>query len=81
MLSAITSIAYVHGVGLADNILSGKLPPYPDVERRNQLFVVLGKVHNQLDRGPAAAPQWLLKQDYQRAVLLRIPKMDTAAHP
>jgi hypothetical protein len=49
----------VHGIGKAEIALSGQLPPYPEVRKRNQLFVVLGEVHNQLDRKPSLSPHWL----------------------
>lgn len=59
MLSAIVSIAYVHGFAKAETSFCGQLPPYPDVQKREHLFVVLGEVHNQLDRKPSPSPDWL----------------------
>jgi hypothetical protein len=59
MLSALTSLAYVHGFGKPEVAPGGKLPLYPEVRRRNQLFAVLGEVHNQFDRRPSPSPRWL----------------------
>lgn len=60
ILSAIVSIAYMHGFAKAETSFCGQLPPYPDVQKREHLFVVLGEVHNQLDRKPSPSPDWLM---------------------
>src|SRR5271155_437341 len=60
LLSTVTSLAYIHGSEKSETATLGKLPPYPQVEDRNGLFAVIGEVHNQLDRKPASAPQWLM---------------------
>jgi hypothetical protein len=37
-----------------------QLPPYPDPRRRDDLFLVIGEVHNPRRPGPSESPHWLL---------------------
>ena len=40
-------------------ISPGRLPRYPDPRKRNDLYLVVGEVHNPRKPGPAEAPRWL----------------------
>lgn len=59
LLSAISSLGYIHLSRREEQLRAGKLPPYPEDTKRNDLFVILGEVHQQLRQLPAAAPTWL----------------------
>lgn len=59
VISAITSVAYVHFFRATEVAEAGMLPPYPEVSRRDELFFVLGELHHQLDVAPAQSPTWL----------------------
>src|SRR5262249_32902157 len=39
---------------------SGKLPPYPEEETRDKLFLVVGELHHTKRPGPSERPQWLI---------------------
>jgi hypothetical protein len=59
MLSAVLSLAYIHLYQPAISPNMGKLPPYPEVQEREQLFVVVGETHQQVKPTPAQYPTWL----------------------
>lgn len=59
LLSAISSLGYIHFNGREKELRPGELPPYPEDMERNDLFMVLGEVHQQLKPLPAAQPTWL----------------------
>src|SRR5262249_38061189 len=41
----------------------GKLPPYPETENRDKLFLVIGEVHHPKRPEPAENPKWLIVPD------------------
>src|SRR5216684_3919138 len=47
------STVYVHAYKPASGAAAGKLPPYPEPRRRDDLFVVLGETHRQMEPTPA----------------------------
>jgi hypothetical protein len=53
------SILYTFTLKLGRKVAPGRLPPYPDPRKRNQLFLVLGEVHNPRKPGPSKTPRWL----------------------
>ena len=59
LLSMFFSLLYVHFYGDAIEPVAGTLPQYPQPERRNELFLILGEVHEQFEPIPARHPQWL----------------------
>jgi len=59
MLSAISSLGYIHFSRREEQLRAGELPPYPEDTKRDDLFVILGEVHQQLRPLPAAEPTWL----------------------
>jgi TraM recognition site of TraD and TraG len=54
------SILYVATLKFRPKLIVGTLPTYPDPHKREQLFVVLGEVHNRRCPGPSEVPQWLV---------------------
>jgi hypothetical protein len=59
LISAVSSIAYVHFYEHDTAVQSGQLPPYPESANRDELFAVLGEVHHQLEVKPSQTPRWL----------------------
>jgi hypothetical protein len=59
LLSAISSLGYIHFSRRDEQLRPGELPPYPEDMERNDLFMILGEVHEQLKPLPAAQPTWL----------------------
>ena len=57
--SIVLSGLYVFGLTLHKKIRAGKLPLYPDPRKREELFVVVGEVHNKRKPGPSGTPNWL----------------------
>ncbi len=59
MLSMCFSLLYIHFYEeeTAENL--GTLPKYPEPQYRDNLFLILGELHHQLEATPAAHPQWL----------------------
>ena len=55
MLSAL----YVGTLKFRPRVIAGQLPPYPDPRKREELFVVLGEVHDPRRPGPSETPSWL----------------------
>lgn len=53
------SVLYTFTLKLARRVAPGRLPPYPDPRQRDQLFLVLGEVHNPRKPGPSQTPWWL----------------------
>jgi len=50
---------YVGTLKFRPRVIAGQLPPYPDPRKREELFVVLGEVHDTRRPGPSEAPSWL----------------------
>ena len=55
----ILSALYVGTLKFRPRIVAGHLPPYPDPSTRDNLFVVVGEVHNPGRLGPSETPHWL----------------------
>jgi hypothetical protein len=53
------SLIYIHFHEEEIERAAGFLPPYPQPERRDDLFLILGERHQPLDPIPAVHPQWL----------------------
>ena len=53
------SALYVGTLKFRPRVVAGQLPRYPDPRRREDLFVVLGEVHDQRRPGPSETPDWL----------------------
>jgi hypothetical protein len=53
------SLVYVHLYKNELELNPGSLPPYPDPRTREELFLILGEVHNRLTPRPASLPSWL----------------------
>jgi hypothetical protein len=51
---------YVFALGPGPKAKAMPLPPYPDLTRRNDLFVVLGEVHDPRRAQPSEEPYWLI---------------------
>jgi TraM recognition site of TraD and TraG len=52
------SQVYIRAVQGREGLIYRPLPPYPSVESRTELSVVLGETHNHFDFERATAPQW-----------------------
>src|SRR5580658_9543001 len=56
----VLSALYIGTLKFRRRVVAGQLSPYPQPEKRNDLFVVLGEVHNPLRPGPSETPRWLV---------------------
>jgi hypothetical protein len=54
------SALYVGTLKFRHRVVAGQLPRYPDPSRREDLFVVLGEVHDRRRPGPSETPGWLV---------------------
>jgi hypothetical protein len=59
VLSICFSLVYIHFYEEEIERVAGLLPPYPQPECRDELFLILGEYHQPLDPVPAVHPQWL----------------------
>jgi len=59
VLSMCFSLVYIHFYEEEIERAAGLLPPYPQPECRDELFLVLGERHQPLDPVPAVHPKWL----------------------
>jgi hypothetical protein len=57
--SAVLSGLYIFTLKARRTISPGRLSLYPDPATREELFLVVGEVHNPRKPGPAEAPYWL----------------------
>jgi hypothetical protein len=57
--STLLSFAYIFIVKQERGRVTAKLPPYPAAAGRDDLYVIVGEVHQPKRREPAAIPQWL----------------------
>ena len=55
----VLSAAYIGTLRFRSRAVAGHLPSYPKPSQRNDLFVVLGEVHNRRLPGPSPKPKWL----------------------
>ena len=58
--AAIVAGLYIGTLRFRRRIVAGRLPPYPEPEKRTDLFVVLGEIHNPRRLGPSETPSWLV---------------------
>jgi hypothetical protein len=58
-LSVFTSVIYIFAARARRRKVRQALPPYPLVELRDELSLVVGERHHATAPGPAAAPTWL----------------------
>ena len=56
----VLSALYIGTLRLRHRVVAGRLPSYPLPETRNDLFVILGEVHNPRLPGPSENPRWLV---------------------
>jgi len=59
MLSVCFSLVYIHFYEEETAQTSGNLPEFPEPRDRQDLFLILGELHHQLEATPASHPQWL----------------------
>jgi hypothetical protein len=57
--STVLSGLYIFTLKAAETVSPGRLPQYPDASTREELFLVVGEVHNLRKPGPAKLPSWL----------------------
>lgn len=57
--SILFSLAYVHLYAPERNQIAGPLPPYPDPGLRDELELIVGETHHQLQPKPSPNPRWL----------------------
>src|SRR6267378_7630776 len=57
--STVLSGLYIFTLKARQTISPGRLPKYPDPSKRDDLFLVVGEVHNPRKPVPAKAPYWL----------------------
>src|ERR1700719_4206538 len=58
--SIVLSGIYIFSLKAGRRIRAGRLPLFPDPRKRDDLFLVLGEVHNPRKHVPAENPQWLV---------------------
>src|ERR1700675_4535663 len=58
--SMVLSGVYIFSLKAGRRIRSGRFPLFPDPRKRDELFLVLGEVHNPRKQVPAENPQWLV---------------------
>src|SRR5262245_14268995 len=58
--AATLSALYVFTLKVGRRVTAGRLPTYPDPRKRNDLFLVIGEVHNPRKPGPSRTPSWLI---------------------
>jgi hypothetical protein len=56
---ATLSALYVATLKYRQRVCPGHLPPYPDPKKRDDLFLVVGEVHDPRKPGPSQTPHWL----------------------
>jgi len=58
--SILLSGLYIFALKAHRKITAGRLPRYPDPRQRQELFLVVGEVHNPRKPIPAETPRWLI---------------------
>jgi TraM recognition site of TraD and TraG len=58
--SVVLSGLYIFALKAKQRIRAGRLPLFPDPRKRDDLFLVVGEVHNPRKQVPAPNPQWLV---------------------
>ncbi len=59
MLFMCFSLLYIHFYEEETAVTLGTLPDYPQPQYRQDLFLILGELHHQIEATPATHPQWL----------------------
>ncbi len=59
MYLGVFSGLYIATLKFRERIVPGRLSRYPDPRKRDDLFLVVGEVHNPRKPGPSETPQWL----------------------
>ncbi len=59
-LSVVTSLVYIFIIRQQRKPGSTKLPPYPDLARREKPYLVIGEVHHPKRPEPVPQPHWLI---------------------
>jgi TraM recognition site of TraD and TraG len=57
--SILLSGIYIFALKVPKTVRPGDLPPYPDPRKREDLFLVVGEIHNGRTPGPSPSPRWL----------------------
>ncbi|HXA76561.1 MAG TPA: type IV secretion system DNA-binding domain-containing protein [Candidatus Acidoferrales bacterium] len=57
--SILLSGIYIFALKVPQKVRPGHLPLYPDPRKRENLFLVIGEIHNARTPGPSASPRWL----------------------
>ena len=57
--SILLSAVYIFALKFPEKMRPGDLPPYPDPRLRDDLFLVIGEIHNGQTPGPSPSPRWL----------------------
>jgi hypothetical protein len=58
--SVVLSGLYIFALKAKQRIRAGRLPLFPDPRKRDDLFLVVGEVHNPRKQVPAENPRWLV---------------------
>jgi hypothetical protein len=58
--SVVLSGLYIFALKAKQRIRAGRLPLFPDPRKRDDLFLVVGEVHNPQKQVPTQNPQWLV---------------------
>jgi hypothetical protein len=58
--SILLSGIYIFALKVPQRARPGHLPPYPDPRRREDLFLVIGEIHDARTPGPSESPHWLI---------------------
>jgi TraM recognition site of TraD and TraG len=59
ILSILLSGLYIFTLKIRKRVSPARLPPYPNAQHRDKLFLVVGEVHDQRKPVPAENPHWL----------------------
>jgi len=59
VFSTVLSGLYIFTLKVRRRISPGRLPRYSDPRKRDNLYLVVGEVHNRRKPGPSATPRWL----------------------
>jgi hypothetical protein len=60
LYSFVLSGIYIFALKIPAKVHPGTLARYPEPRSRDDLFLVIGEVHNDRKPGPSASPQWLI---------------------
>lgn len=61
--SMLLSGIYIFSLKARRSVRAGTLPAFPDACLRNELFLILGEVHNPRKQVPSETPRWLIIPD------------------